>query len=318
MLGSLSGPTMRSILLGLIVISVVSFGAGAITDSVALDQHTPIAEPDEGEGPGAGEAENGERPPQLGDNGDDIGIADLDFTNCIRPLNSWPGTLAYFGAVFLGVYLGKRRYGTGTTLLAGFGLAPFILAGYFLNTDCVDNLGEPEDGAIPTPDPGTELFAIPDIPPTVLAVLVGIVLVGALVVVVRATGDQDPIVDEDTPEEHDPDVQDLARAAKAAADRLEEHNVDVDNAVYRAWWEMTRLLDVPNPESATPGEFADEAVAIGMSREHVEELTTLFEEVRYGNRDVSTREEHAIEVFRMIESEYGKDLDSPFEEGEEQ
>lgn len=319
MLGSLSGPTVRSLVIGLAVISVLSFGAGTLADSVdlAADSGVGPIEGDEQNVPDGEEVGSG-----IGDEdggGEDIGIGDMRLTRCVDALNSAPGTAAYFGVAFIALYLTKRRFNTGTAMLAGFGVAPFVLAGYFLNTDCVDISGEPERGIFPTPDPGTQLFQLPDVSPVILAGVVGVVLIGAAVVILRATGEQAPVVDEEVPDEHEPDVRDLARAARAAADRLEKHNADVDNAVYRAWWEMTRLLDVPNPKSATPGEFAEAAVEVGMAREHVAELTTLFEEVRYGQRDPETREEHAIEVFRMIEQEYSGDMANPFNgEGEDE
>jgi hypothetical protein len=68
---------------------------------------------------------------------------------------------------------------------------------------------------------------------------------------------------------------------------------------------MTSLLDVPNPDSATPGEVADAAVAAGLSEDDVSELTRLSEDVRYGERDAATREELAVSVFRSVEESYG-------------
>lgn len=316
MLGSISDATVRSLVIGLVVISVVSFGAGVMTESVELQQDTPVLTPGDETGPG-GEMNQTGGIGGDGEDGEGSGVADMRLTQCIDFLNSLPGTIAYFGAALLALFVANRRFSSGTTLLAGFGLAPFVLAGYFLNTDCVDPTGEPDRAVFPTPDPGADLISIPEVSPVVLVAFVGVILVGAAVVILRATGDQGALIDEDVPEEHETDVRDLARAAKAAADRLEKHNVDVDNAVYRAWWEMTRLLDVPNPKSATPREFADAAVEVGMSGEHVDELTTLFEEVRYGQRDAAAREEHAIEVFRTIEEEYGDDLGDPFDEDED-
>ncbi|WP_435363363.1 DUF4129 domain-containing protein [Haloarchaeobius sp. DYHT-AS-18] len=94
----------------------------------------------------------------------------------------------------------------------------------------------------------------------------------------------------------------IGAAAGRAADRLETSTA-VDNEVYRAWREMTRHLDVPEPESSTPAEFAEAAIAAGMTRDQVTELTALFEEVRYGGEDPTTdRESRAIEALRAIES----------------
>lgn len=91
-------------------------------------------------------------------------------------------------------------------------------------------------------------------------------------------------------------------AGRAAADVGER---DLSNVIYRAWNEMTSALAVPDAESATPAEFASEAVDAGMAPEDVETLTTLFREVRYGKRPVTeTRERRARDVLRRIETRY--------------
>lgn len=96
----------------------------------------------------------------------------------------------------------------------------------------------------------------------------------------------------------------VGTAAGAAADRLEETD-EFDNAVYRAWQEMTRPLEVDRPDSSTPREFARAATDAGMDRTDVDELTRLFEDVRYGDAPTTPeREARAIEVLRRIEAEY--------------
>ncbi|MFC7194534.1 DUF4129 domain-containing protein [Halosimplex aquaticum] len=150
-----------------------------------------------------------------------------------------------------------------------------------------------------------------DVPPEAVLGVFGVVLVGTAAVLLRASGGEtvtDVSQGSAAAEDGDPvDPRDLAVAAGRAADRLEARNADVDNEVYRAWWEMTSLLDVPNPDSATPGEFAEAAVAVGLREDDVTELTRLFEEVRYGERDAESREELAVSVFRAIEDSYGGD-----------
>jgi len=99
----------------------------------------------------------------------------------------------------------------------------------------------------------------------------------------------------------------VGEAAGRAADRLEASGVDADNAVYDAWREMTAALSVERPATTTPSEFADAAVAAGMDREDVAELTWLFEEVRYGDEPVTDeRERRATEALRNIESTYAE------------
>ncbi|MDS0298083.1 DUF4129 domain-containing protein [Halogeometricum sp. S1BR25-6] len=142
-------------------------------------------------------------------------------------------------------------------------------------------------------------------PTAVFGVLLVVALVGAVALLVLSTGDDEAAGRETVPEEDpDVDVGEIGRAAGAAADRIEE-DADVGNEVYRAWREMTTLLDIPNPRTSTPGEFASAAVEAGMAREDVDELTRLFEEVRYGGESpTEEREERAVTALRRIESAY--------------
>lgn len=142
------------------------------------------------------------------------------------------------------------------------------------------------------------------VPPVVLAGVFLVALVGAVAALVSATGSETVEPPEDE-EEEDPELSEFASAAGAAADRIEAAQASVDNAVYRAWREMTDLLSIDDPETSTAGEFADAAVDAGMAREDVEQLTTLFEEVRYGGMDPEPREELALETLRTIEETYG-------------
>lgn len=114
----------------------------------------------------------------------------------------------------------------------------------------------------------------------------------------------------------DPDAEDenehtaaVGAAAGRAAERIEESSgEDVDNEVYRAWRDMTRLLEVPRPETSTPGEFAEAAIETGLAREHVDELTRLFEDVRYGHAEMTDETEtRAVRTLRLIEAEYTGD-----------
>ncbi len=134
----------------------------------------------------------------------------------------------------------------------------------------------------------------------IVVVVLGAAFVGVLL---RATGSiQAEAVGEQSPESTAVDVDAIARTAGRAADRIEA-DAALDNEVYRAWQEMTDLLDVPDPETSTPREFAAAAVTAGMDREDVHELTVLFEEVRYGAEDpTSEREERAVAALRRIES----------------
>ena len=153
---------------------------------------------------------------------------------------------------------------------------------------------------------GSEVTQVASDPSVVMLAIVAIILVGAVAVVLRSLSgdgdDDDPVVPE--PDDPDPSVQQVGEAAGRAADRIDATG-DVENAVYRAWREMTDPLDLSR-ETSTPGEFAAAAVDAGMSREDVGELTRLFESTRYGGVAVDEgREERATTALRSIERTYG-------------
>jgi hypothetical protein len=144
-------------------------------------------------------------------------------------------------------------------------------------------------------------------PTAVLGIVLVVALLGSFLLLLVSTGDEEADasdVDDPVEEPTPPDVAALGRAAGAAADRIED-DADVDNEVYRAWAAMTRHLDVPNPRTSTPAEFAAAAVDAGMTREDVTELTDLFETVRYGGEaPTEDREARAVAALRRIEAAY--------------
>jgi hypothetical protein len=147
-------------------------------------------------------------------------------------------------------------------------------------------------------------------PPVAVLAIVGMVLVAGVILVARASHgpDQDaaaPVSSGDDEESTDgTGVAAVGEAAGRAADDI-EGEVDTSNAVYRAWREMTDALDVARPETSTPAEFASAAVDAGMAREDVDELTRLFEDVRYGGATPSAeRERRAVDALRRIERTY--------------
>ncbi|WP_436935519.1 DUF4129 domain-containing protein [Halovenus marina] len=92
--------------------------------------------------------------------------------------------------------------------------------------------------------------------------------------------------------------------AQTGVQAVSESKLDdsAENEVYRAWEEMVEHLDVDDPDSTTPGEFASAAVDAGMQREDVTDLTHLFEDVRYGGQDpTDSREQQAREIRERID-----------------
>lgn len=99
-------------------------------------------------------------------------------------------------------------------------------------------------------------------------------------------------------------LEELAAVAGETANRIRQSGA-VENEVYRAWLEMTRALSVSNPRSKTPEEFADVAVRAGMAEEDVEELTRLFNAVRYGSKTPeSADEQRAVDLLERVHESY--------------
>ncbi len=147
-------------------------------------------------------------------------------------------------------------------------------------------------------------------PEILFVAVVVLALVASLLVLLATAGDdagtERPDGSErEAPEASDPSLAALARTAGEAADRIE--TAEGGNEVYRAWREMTEVLDVDRPASSTPSEFADAAVAAGVAEEPVARLTDVFERVRYGGEDpTDDRERRAVEALRRIEETHGE------------
>lgn len=167
--------------------------------------------------------------------------------------------------------------------------------------------GQAIEGANETAGEAIDVATDPLIMLALLAII-GLIAIG--IVVFR--DDIQPSAADGPGEQEDDDAVDwdaLSAAAGRAASRLERGDIDdtdLDNEIYRAWREMTQLLDVANPESSTPSEFAIAATDAGMDPEDVDALTDLFVAVRYGGRTPTPdREQQAIDVLRRIEADYG-------------
>ena len=169
--------------------------------------------------------------------------------------------------------------------------------------------GSPGDGSrvTPTPPPmrDVEVVVPPYLFPALVATLVVALAGSVAVLLVNAEVSLDR---DDESQDDDVDLEAVGRAAGEAADRIEAE-ADLTNEVYRAWYELTRLFDVSDPETTAPDEFTDHAITAGIDPDDVRELTTLFEEVRYGQRDPERREDRAVAALRRIESTYVANVD---------
>ncbi|WP_224332627.1 DUF4129 domain-containing protein [Haloprofundus halobius] len=304
--------------LAALAVCALALAAATLDSAVVSDDGGSFGLGTSDSGAIGGDDEQAPENPPLGGEGDGNGPL-LSF--CVPWLTQWWVVPAIVGA-FVAMNA-VARYRTGSYLLGlaftvSFGSLVFIL--YVLLTSCAtsqssfgfstsdgtnnSSLLSGASGSSGLTGTG-ETFTTPSL--LLLAVL-GFVLVGAVFLLFVSTGDDDELVDgADTDDDPTPDIAALGQAAGRAADRIEA-DADTDNEVYRAWTEMTGLLDVDNPRTSTPEEFAAAAENAGMAHEDVRELTDLFEYVRYGDGAVTAdREERAVAALRRIESTYGED-----------
>ncbi|MFC6797223.1 MULTISPECIES: DUF4129 domain-containing protein [unclassified Haladaptatus] len=233
-----------------------------------------------------------------------------------RLLSQLVGVFIIVGAV-VGIVVLYRDYGIkGPLSVFGVGIFLAVLLYFLLQGGGFDlrsgSGGFGDGGSIQLPGGGsmgevdaTQIATQPAVP-TAFAIIFGIVLVLFIFAYTQSVRGDDE--DEETvPGAPQVDVSEIGAVAGRAARRIERNGGEPDNEVYRAWKAMTDHLNLPNPATSTPTEFADAAVAAGMESADVAELTRLFEEVRYGGHTpTDERESRAVSALRRIERTYGE------------
>jgi len=314
---------VRALAIALLCVLAVSVAAATLANP----------QTDAGSGPGSGsaiqsgsddqsgddESDDEDSPPPLPNTG-----APVQFGAVCVPLLLEPAVqLGVLGAGVAGAVLLTRRRNLTYAFAVLFPVTLFLAVPYLLLTDCgsttnpmprdaallpeISNSSSAGDlGGAAGGEAATQLLS-----PTVL--LGGLVVVAALFALLayRASGDDDEDAGADPVEVAEaaepPDQEALSAvgaAAGEAADRI-EGEADLENEVYRAWRDMTDHVDVPDPETSTPREFAAAARDAGMDGVHVDDLTDLFREVRYGGADPNEdREQRAVDALRAIEDRY--------------
>ena len=311
--------TVRPVALALLAVVAIGLAAATLNSAVVTDSSGGF-----GVGPPDSEAgtQNGSEPSiNFGNrSANETGMtgSPVDFP-CYPVLDRWWAIALILGGFLLGAAVAYRRLGgLGVAAYAGPVGIPIMFA-HALLTLCTEpaedasaslfeegNISLAPEGGSGAPGSGTGT-TLTD-PSVLLLTGLGIALVAAVALLFVSSSGDDP-TPEEASGESDPsaDVAAVGRAAGEAADRIES-STDVDNEVYRAWREMTAHLDVANPQSSTPAEFAGAAVEAGMDRDDVAELTSLFEAVRYGGESpTEERERRAVEALRRIEREYAGD-----------
>lgn len=296
---------LLTVVFTLVLVGAVGTVSATIDSVVLIESGSDGAEPEIFEpGPDTGGdvdvREGGESAGSVSD------TIDLQF--CIGFLRTIPAVGLILSGLSLALFGVKRQYNGSTAALVGAGVVPVVLFAYFVSTNCPTE-GSGGDSVLSGSDvlgtTGT-VGTPPSVPPTVLGVAAASVLLLAVGALFFMTGNDQSfdVVEVEEEETFDVEPDSIAQSAGRAADRIEESDVPVDNAVYRAWREMTGLLEIENPESAPPVEFADRAVESGLDEAKVRELTDLFRDVRYGEKSATGREDRAVEILRDIEQAY--------------
>ncbi len=88
--------------------------------------------------------------------------------------------------------------------------------------------------------------------------------------------------------------QDIANNAQAALEALEEAQSDFEDVIVRCYAEMSQTLMIENgiqrDQAMTTHEFEQELMARGFPAQPVQQLTQLFEKVRYGHQKTGANE----------------------------
>lgn len=299
------------VVIGLLAILAIGMGAATLDSARTIggDDGNKIIDPPD---PGGPELNNSDVNETAGNAAGSVSGASglgIKLSFCVPFLASTPGiglvVLAYLSIVGIIYY----RYNFSAALLGSWTLLPPVLMVYLLLTNCsTSGSGSSALGGSAGALTGDSPVGIDQVPPWMMGSIVVGILVVAIGLLYWSSSEEEEIApqkEENT--DDDPELDRFAEAAGRAADRIEDHNAAVDNAVYRAWLDMTSFLDVENRELYSPTDFATRAINLGMDEKYVNELTHLFNEVRYGGKNPHTRGDRAVSVLRNIESEYGGD-----------
>ncbi|MEZ3115924.1 DUF4129 domain-containing protein [Halobaculum sp. MBLA0147] len=310
--------TAATALLAVAAVLALGVSAATLTSTTSTDTASGFGVGPSGDQAGTGPSESSSA------GASEDGAESPSFWLCIPLLNTLPARIAVAGLIGGVLLLFYRETGSlflSTITVASIS-APFLFF-YFTLTRCSGPTeldlaaGTQQNASGFLPEGGGAAGAAgsgtsASTPTVLLAVLLLLAAAGAVGLLLYSTSDDVVAADDDESDQlSETRAAAVGSVAGEAADRLED-DADVENEVYRAWREMTTHLDVPRPRSSTPAEFAAAAVDAGMAREDVTALTEVFEEVRYGDRDVTTdRERRAVEALRNLEATYADESGAP-------
>jgi hypothetical protein len=145
------------------------------------------------------------------------------------------------------------------------------------------NIGQLQPPEIPSIG---EFERLPIHIPEPVAFLVGFVLLGIIVTLILWSARK---------REKPPSVlQKIELEALGAISDIEK-GIDLRNVILRCYFEMNQAVEmqrgIRRAEGMTPREFENQLVSLGIPPEPVSQLTRLFEDVRYGGKDIGDETE---------------------------
>lgn len=148
---------------------------------------------------------------------------------------------------------------------------------------------------------GAESGGAIDLPLTALLALFGAAFLGAVLLAYLSRGDSaDGSSAPDAPAGAALDPGSPASTATSPSVAASSHDVPADNDVYRAWLALVDAADA-DPSRDSPETVARRAVEAGVDERVVRDVTSLFEEVRYGGAPVTPeRERRAASAVERI------------------
>ncbi|MFB6073277.1 MAG: DUF4129 domain-containing protein [Halobacterium sp.] len=325
---------VRALAVALLCVLAVALGASTLA--------APESPAGDGAGAGGpGTPQDGGSPPSSESGGDaDVERAESSgrgtraLSGTCVPFLRTPAFLALAAASVVAAFaVAARLADRGVASMAVGAAVLTLLPLWWVFTDCRSSVDPSKPGGMPafpelnaTADGGgggaasaaDQLLATP----VLLGALVAVAVVVAAIAYYASGGEPaDGDGDEDEPGSADsgPEADSLTAAgvrAGDAADRIEDA-ADLENEVYRAWSELAAAVDADRLAASTPAEFAAAARETGMGDEHVEALTGLFRDVRYGGFDATPeREQRAVDALRAIQDEYAGDTNRDAEAGD--
>lgn len=197
--------------------------------------------------------------------------------------------------------------------LAVFALALLILfpgGGVPESAPIVPFVGEGGGGetsaSTPTTPPPTAILAV------LLVLGVGSALVLGVRSWVRSRSESESGADGDEAKDGAGDTADAPGETSRSGDQAPEgieSNATPTDAVMAAWHEMATLVTDGKPRTTTPRQVTAQAIAAGLDPDDVEVLTRLFEDVRYGDVELTEEQKHralrALDRIEATDSERG-------------